>query len=265
MSSTSSSSSGSGSGSSSGEESKSKSGSVSRSKSQDGSQYSSQSGSKSQSGSQYSSQSGSKSQSGSQISSSSKPKSQDNSYKSSTPSRIKSKEEVKQEKMHIFDRIAAGENVNGSFIGSTTPPSKAAQAKDGNQTHGHVLRAGHYRYSPGFQQVRHGYRKKQEESGAKIDQDLSFLKATSVKATSQAKKITSDEAIHKSLKSGEHSTASKRSENPFFGTLSAKPKVTSSDRSLKKVLSSESKSSIKQQPTSKSNDDAKSSDDKSHH
>lgn len=233
------------SGSGSGEESKSKSSTGIKS------------GSQSSSSSQYSSssQSGSKSQSGtsSQFSSSG-PKSQDNASKS----HVKSKEEAKQEK-HIFERIAAGENVNGSFLAKNPPPSKAAQVKDGSQTHGHVLRAGHYRYSPGFQQVRHGYQEKKNKEGIK-SQEVTSQKASSIKSTTQAKKMTSDEAINKPAKSDEHSKSNKGSEKPLFGTLSErKPKVSASDKSLKKTSSDENKSSNKQQQTSKSHEE------KSHH
>lgn len=162
----------------------------------------------------------------------------------------KFKENEHQEK-HIFDRIAAGEKVNPT-LKKNALGSNVILPKSGCDAHGHILRAGEYRCSPGLQQVRLEYKENMDKSEPS--------KSSKKESTEKSKEVGTDavnEVICKAAKSdGSNSKSSKEVNVAEVIRKAAKPGMNNSkSASRNKSSKSLKKSSNKQVVNLKTTDE----------
>lgn len=182
-------------------------------------------------------------------------KSQSSKEKSKSQSSREKTKESEQLDKHVFDRIAAGEKVN-PILKENPNASNIILPKSGCKAHGHILRMGEYRCSPGLQQVRFDNKENLEKSepskSSKKEslekyKDENLAKVTHVisKATksevsnSKAKEVNVAEVIRKAAKGGVNNSKSVSS------SKSSKSLKKSSNKQLASSKTSDEKQEAK--------------------
>ncbi len=134
---------------------------------------------------------------------------------------------IHQQDKSILERIAAGGKVSPN-LKKNSVPSNLIQIKSGSHAHGHILRPGDYRYSPGLQQIRLEYKEAQKVEKSKIQ--------SSEKAANQSKDANLAEAIRKAAKTNESQSKSSSSSTENAKLSSEVKSTFSTKKTLKKQV-----------------------------
>lgn len=167
-------------------------------------------------------------------------KSQSNKEKSKTQ-KVSSHDKVihiDEQDKSIFELIAAGGKVNPN-LKKNSPPPNLIQVKSGSHAHGHIMRTGDYRFSPGLQQIRLEYKEAQ-----KAEKSQSQTKPE--KAANHPKEVNLAEEIRKAAKTNKSQRKSSSAKNT---KLASEGESTSSKETSRKQMANSK--TVDEKPKSK--------------